>query len=113
MLIYHITPYADWAAAQKSSSYEADSLVSQGFIHCSTRAQVIPVANNFYHGNQGLVLLAIDPSELSAGLVWENLEGGKEPFPHIYGPLNLDAVVQVLPFPPGPDGAFTLPENLA
>jgi uncharacterized protein (DUF952 family) len=113
MIICHITTQPDWETASSTGSYQADTLVSQGFIHCSTPVQVVPVANRFYHASKDLVLLLIDPDKLTAGLVWENLEGGEEQYPHIYGPLNLDAVLQVVPFPPGPDGSFSLPDNLA
>jgi len=110
--IYHITSQTDWDDAQKTGGYRADSLDSQGFIHCSARHQVVAVANHFYRGRDGLVLLAIELDKLIPAVVWENLEGGQEQFPHIYGVLNLDAVVQVVPFPPGVDGAFDLPPSL-
>ena len=110
--IYHITEKTVWDEAQAAGVYQADTLRTEGFIHCSTHEQVIPVANRFYQGRLGLVLLAIDPEKLSAALVWENLEGGKEAYPHIYGPLNLDAVIDEVPFPPEPDGSFQLPDNL-
>jgi uncharacterized protein (DUF952 family) len=110
--IYHITEKTVWEEAQAAGAYQADTLRTEGFIHCSTRTQVIPVANRFYHGRKGLVLLAIDPEKLNSALVWENLEGGKEAFPHIYGALNLDAVIKVAPFPSEHDGSFQFPENL-
>jgi uncharacterized protein (DUF952 family) len=79
----------------------------------------VGVANTFYHGQRGLVLLVIDPSQLQAELKWEPpaepepthaREG--ELFPHIYGPINLDAVIEILAFEPDEDGNFTLPEAL-
>jgi uncharacterized protein (DUF952 family) len=109
-IIYHITTENDWTAAQSTGSYQADTLTAEGFIHCSTRQQVVPVANRFYHSQPGLVLLAVDIGRLNSGLIWENLEGGQEQFPHIYGPLNLDAVLHVTEFNPKPDGTFVLPE---
>jgi uncharacterized protein (DUF952 family) len=78
------------------------------------------VANTFYRGQDGLVLLVIDPSKLAPALKWEPpaepepthaREG--ELFPHIYGPLNLDAVGRVLPFEPNTDGTFSLPSELS
>jgi uncharacterized protein (DUF952 family) len=111
-MIYHITPRADWDAALRAGRYTADSLASQGFIHCSTREQVIGVADAFYAGRSGLVLLCIDEGQLGAPLVYENLEGGEALFPHLYGPLNLEAVVHVADFAPGAEGRFTLPAGV-
>lgn len=126
-LIIHLAPSDVWLAAigpaglcrGKKGAYRADSLSTQGFIHCSKPSQIVSVANTFYRGQHGLVLLVIDPSILEADLKWEppaepetNHTRTGELFPHVYGPLNLDAVVKVLPFEPGTDGAFSLPLEL-
>lgn len=66
-----------------------------GFIHCSFADQVDGVARAVFAGADGLVLITIDPSLVKAEVRYENLEGGSELFPHIYGPLNVDAVVEV------------------
>jgi len=97
-MIYHITRLTDWQAALASGSYQADSLTSQGFIHCSKHEQVLQVGSAFFKSQQGLVLLVIDPLRVRAEIRYENLEGGPELFPHIYGPLNIDAVTEVQPF---------------
>ena len=81
----------------------------EGFIHCSTRDQVIQVANARFRGQSGLVLLLIDSDKVTAEIIDENLEGGPQLFPHIYGELNTDAVAQVAEFAPDADGFFTLP----
>lgn len=119
MMILHITPRADWHAAQIAGEYGAASLEGEGFIHCSTAAQVIDVANALYRGQRDLALLVIDPARLTADLRWEPpahpgaLANAQEPsgetFPHLYGPLNLDAVIRVIDFPPREDGTFNLP----
>ena len=118
--ILHLASNNAWLAAVKDGIYHADSLSTEGFIHCSKASQIVGVANTFYHGQQGLVLLVIDPSKLEAELKWEPpaepepthaREG--ELFPHLYGPLNLDAVVNVITFEPDADGIFTLPDALA
>jgi uncharacterized protein (DUF952 family) len=104
----------------KKDAYKADSLFTQGFIHCSKPSQIVEVANTFYRGQRGLVLLVIDPAKLAAELKWEppaepapaHARAG-DLFPHLYGALNLDAVIQVVAFEPGADGNFTLPELLA
>jgi uncharacterized protein (DUF952 family) len=110
MDIFHITPKTTWEQAVSTGSYLADSLSTEGFIHCSTREQVLATANRFYHGQPGLVLLEIDPACLDACVKHENLEGGAALFPHIYGALNLNAVVRVFPFVPNMDGNFSFPE---
>jgi uncharacterized protein (DUF952 family) len=115
--IYHITRREDWLAAQAAGEYRADSLAAQGFIHASTVAQVADTADRFYRGEDGLVLLCIDSSRLSAPVKREaaSPEGHAADaglFPHIYGPLNIDAVVQVLDFPCRVDGTFELPAAL-
>ena len=109
--IYHITTAADWQAALAAGAYTADTLAGEGFIHLSTGAQVIGTANRFFRGRPGLVLLAVDPARLLAELRYEESEPGQR-FPHLYGPLNLDAVVAVAPLDPAPDGTFALPHNV-
>ena len=116
-MIFHITTQLAWDDAQKSGEYRAASLLTEGFIHCSTLAQVLPVANNFYSRQDGLILLTIEDTLLSSDLKWEAPSGGTPPpgvpegdqFPHIYGPINLDAVVDVVVLVSNPDGTFNLP----
>jgi uncharacterized protein (DUF952 family) len=118
-LIYHITSSLSWKAAQKDGLYSADllpseGLASQGFIHCSKVDQILRVANTFYANQPGLVILAIDPSKLKPQVRWEpGTDKADELFPHIFGPLNLEAVVQVFDFEPNPDGIFHLPISLS
>lgn len=111
-LILHITQAAAWQAAQRAGSYPEPPLAPQGFIHCSRPDQVIRVANYVFHGWQDLVLLCIDTNLLNATLDPAGLEEGEEDFPHIHGQINLDAVVEVVDFPPDEDGTFDLPESL-
>ena len=118
--VLHLTSNDAWLAAAKEGGYRTDSLSTEGFIHCSKPSQIVDVANSFYRGQNGLVLLVIDPSKLEAELKWEppaepepsHARAG-ELFPHLYGPLNLDAVVNVLKFEPTPDGTFSLPPELS
>ena len=105
-MILHLTTAVAWAAAREAGAYTADSLQSEGFIHCSEPRQALWVANTRFRGRTDLVLLHIDPARLTAPVRYENLEGGKEQFPHIYGPLNVDAVVGADPFPCTNDGSF-------
>jgi uncharacterized protein (DUF952 family) len=88
-------------------------LAGPGFIHCSKAGQILRVANLVFAGQHGLVLLEIDPGRLTSLLRWEpGADLATELFPHIYGPINLDAVLHVIDFEPGPDGKFHLPKSL-
>ncbi len=109
-LILHITTRSRWEQARAAGSYRGDTLETQGFIHGSRPHQVVAVAEALFRGRTDLVLLCIDGAKVRAEIQEENLEGGQERYPHIYGPLNLDAVLEVLDFPPRPDGSFDLPE---
>jgi uncharacterized protein (DUF952 family) len=107
--IVHICSQEDRQTAQVGGEYRADSLEAEGFIHCSHPEQVIGVANRYYSGRSDLLLLWIDPAKLAAELRWEPSEG--EIYPHLYGPLNLEAIIQVSAFPPDGDGIFrSIPE---
>ncbi len=108
--IYHITARNSWQAARERGEYSPGSLPMEGFIHCSRWDQVTRVANAFYHGQAGLVLLEIATGQLVAKVRWEpGTDKPDELFPHIYGSLNLEAVRRVLEFPPALDGTFSLP----
>jgi len=118
-MIFHITSRTDWEAAQARGEYIAESLATEGFIHCSTISQVIPVANNFYKGQNDLLLLQIEPTLLSSTLKWEAPSGGTPPpgvpegdqFPHVYGLINLNAVVNVIELVTDSNGQFSLPKE--
>jgi uncharacterized protein (DUF952 family) len=117
-MILHITSRAEWKAAQERGEYQAPSLETEGFIHCSTEKQVAQVANAFYRGQTDLVLLNIDEAKLKPELKWEAPAGPPAPgisesdsFPHIFGPINLDAVASVLDFAADPaSGTFSPPQ---
>jgi uncharacterized protein (DUF952 family) len=111
--ILHITTAQAWQQAQAIGEYRAESLDAEGFIHCSTPAQVCEVGYRYYRGQRGLILLAINPEHLRAPLMYEgpqDLSYGY--YPHIYGAINLDAVVGVLPFEPDGSGHFALPDQI-
>jgi uncharacterized protein (DUF952 family) len=109
-LIFHITQRQQWESAQVIGSYRGDTLDTEGFIHCSKLGQVVEVANRFYAGQSGLVLLSLAIARLQAELRYEAADGDE--FPHLYGVLNLDAVERVIDFEPTPAG-FELPPELA
>ncbi len=117
--ILHIISRDAWESARQSAEIRAPSLDSQGFIHFSTAEQIVRVADKHYRGVGGLVALIVDVDKLTAPLRWEppdmpgeNIPPTGELFPHLYGPLNIDAVRAAVDFPPNPDGTFTLPSAL-
>jgi uncharacterized protein (DUF952 family) len=75
--------------------YQCASLQAEGFIHCCTENQLAGVLQRYYQGATGLKLLTINPALLSAELVFENTIGGEEKFPHVYGPINMSAVIEI------------------
>lgn len=135
-LIFHITARDAALAARQSGEYRPESLTREGFIHLSGPHQVLEVANRFYVGQTGLVLLVVDPARLKATLKYEapvhpaaakdedfspserlnsdrklNTTDTSNVFPHLYGPLNFDAVLAIHDFSPNPDGIFSLPNS--
>ena len=109
--IYHIAAAADGEQARRDGQYTMSTrgltLAEQGFIHASTAGQVAAVANAFYRGEPDLLLLVIDPGLVTAEIRYEHVPGQAEPYPHVYGPLNTEAVIETRPFEPGPDGEFS------
>lgn len=109
--ILHITSKKAWLQARERGSYRHESLETEGFIHCSHPAQVIATANRFFCGQRELVLLEILPSLVRAEIKEESVPLHGD-FPHIYGELNLDAVVRIINFEPNENGDFELPQEL-
>ncbi|CCQ51712.1 DUF952 domain-containing protein [Crocosphaera watsonii WH 8501] len=105
-MIFHITTPETWETAQLINKYESTSLEKEGFIHCSTKSQVINIANTFYSDYEQLIVLEINPDKLLAEIKWESpvhpnpdLEyniNDTEKLPHVYGVINLDAVEKII-----------------
>ena len=116
----HLTNSANWIEAQQQGFITAPSLAAEGFIHCSTEHQMSAVANKYYRGATDMVLVHIDPAALTSPLRWEppaHIDGSpslpnETLFPHIYGVINLEAVIRVIDFPLNLDGSFDLPAQL-
>jgi len=92
-LIVHLCQRQDWLKSQPHGIYRSKSLGQEGFIHCSQPEQIVEVANRYYQGIPEMVLLWIAPHRVTSEIRWESANG--ERFPHIYGPINLDAVVNI------------------
>ncbi|HTE10628.1 MAG TPA: DUF952 domain-containing protein [Chitinophagaceae bacterium] len=94
-VIYHVTTAAEWEAAKKKGVYTTPSLQAEGFIHCSADdAQVAGVLQRYFSDKSDLVKLVIDTAKLSSRFIYEWSPSTADTFPHVYGPINLDAVIE-------------------
>lgn len=109
-MLFHICTDQEWQRARLAGSYVAEALDRDGFVHCSDPGTVHLPANRLYAERTDLVLLQIDPALLTVPVKWEpgvDEDPAGPWFPHIYGPIELDAVVAVHPFVPNAGGGFT------
>jgi uncharacterized protein (DUF952 family) len=110
-LIYKILSAADWEAAQRAGRFEGSADDRRdGFIHFSDGETVIGTARKYFAGQADLMLLAVDPTRL-ADLRWERSRDDAL-FPHLYGPLDLDAVTRADRLPDDLDAADAIVELL-
>ena len=93
-IIYHIVSSQNWDGQETSTDYEAESLQTEGFIHLSRKEQVNGVLNRYYQHIPDLLLLRVDSAKLTHELRYE-ASTNNELFPHLYGPLNKDAIVEI------------------
>jgi uncharacterized protein (DUF952 family) len=110
--IYHIALLSDIERAGRVGEYIPPTFESDGFIHCSYGNQVKAVADAFFRGHEDLALVEIDPASVVSRIVDENLVGGKELYPHIYGSLPMSAVTSLRELVCQEDGSFKLPCNI-
>lgn len=96
-MIFHVTEKQSWENAVQQGFYEAPSLHTEGFIHNSKAEQVSGVLDRYYKGKNDLLLLHIDETKLISPLKYELALSVNEEFPHIFGPINIDAVVKTEP----------------
>ncbi len=94
-LIYHIATREDWDKARQQGFYESPSLKEEGYIHCSEDRQVSDVILRYFSSKNNLLKLTIDTEKLTSQLIWDWSNAIEDTFPHIYGPINLDAVILV------------------
>lgn len=102
-MLHHAATRADWDA-RSETHYEPAGLAGEGFVHCSTPAQLPATLGRYYAGRSDLVLLTLDVAALDADLIWEDTSGRGERFPHVYGPIPLPAIVAVEDLRVDPDG---------
>ncbi|MBW0432699.1 DUF952 domain-containing protein [Leptospira yasudae] len=114
--IYNLAAKKDYEAALQNGFYSTESLRTEGFIHSSKKNQVEDTANRIFSGRTDLVLLYVKTDRLKSPLKYEasdspkfSKEDGKNIFPHIYGPLNTDAIEKAVAILPDADGKFRFP----
>ncbi|MGK7888505.1 MAG: DUF952 domain-containing protein [Leptolyngbyaceae cyanobacterium] len=110
--MFHITSRPEIEQAKQKGAYAPQAFPQEGFIHCSYLHQMVGVANRLFRHQTNLVILEIDTNQLDCKIVDENLEGGTQLFPHIYGTLPLSAIVSIHDFPCDADGYFQIPPSL-
>ncbi len=103
-MIYHIAIQAEWDAQADGPTYVPARYRKDGFIHCSELQQLERVADYNFRGRSDLLLLEIAPTKLEPETRYE--QGGREKYPHIYGPINKDAISRTVAVPCNPDGLF-------
>ncbi|EPR11495.1 DUF952 domain-containing protein [Ruminiclostridium papyrosolvens] len=112
MIILHCMKENSWKKVKEKQSFGLDSIEAEGFIHCSSIGYFWRVAPNFKHIEEDLVLLCIETDKLQSKIRWEDGDNCGRYYPHIYGQINIDSVVHVLPFLKDINGDFIKNEEL-
>ncbi|MES2734590.1 MAG: DUF952 domain-containing protein [Bacteroidota bacterium] len=109
--LFHIVRKQDWLSGEDKPYYKPESLEKEGFIHLSTREQVIETARVYYKGAMDLLLLEVEISHADPVLKWESVPRSETAFPHYYGELPRTFVKKVYHFKPNHIGDFTFPSE--
>lgn len=105
IVLFHIATAAEWGN-RSTVDYRPAGLDVEGFVHCSAADQLVEVANRLFGGRTDLWVLTIDSASLAADVVWEDSYGTGTDYPHVYGPIELSAIVDVTALVPDRDGRF-------
>jgi uncharacterized protein (DUF952 family) len=109
-MIYKISPASAWREAERQGVYRGSADDRRdGYIHFSTASQLSETARKHYFGQTGLFLIAVDAGALGEDLRWE-ASRNDELFPHLYGELDLGAVISVQDLRARADGFHDVPE---
>jgi len=106
-LLFHITSQDQWRNYSTNGYIEPDSLQEEGFIHTSKGDQVEETANRLFSGEENILLLVIDPLRIQEPLKYETAENGLK-YPHIYGKISIDAVIDKIPISPDKSGKYNV-----
>ena len=105
MIIYTAT-CEEWDKIKGQTEFKSDDFYREGFIHCSYPQQTVWVLNKHFRNQEKVILLCIDPSRIKSKWVSEDLKENGEEFPHVYGDINVDAIIEVIHIQPSKDGLF-------
>jgi len=107
-LLFHITTKEGWKEAQEGGSYIPESLDTEGFIHCSSGDQLKETANRLFGDEDRILLLVIDASMIRDDVKYEKDEESGEKFPHIYGPISVNAIIDKIEVEANKSGKFNI-----
>jgi len=111
-IIYKIIPTEAWEQAVRADMFAGAPVdILDGYIHFSDPSQVVETAAKHFSGQADLMLVAVECARLGDALKWEPSRGGAL-FPHLYGPLPMEAVLSATALPLGPDGAHNFPDEI-
>lgn len=108
VIILHCLRESQWNKCRENIKYGEESIKACGYIHCSSIENFWRVAPNFENIKVPLLLLCIDTNKVKANIKWEDEDNCGREYPHIYGELNLDSVVKVVPLLKNEQGNFIL-----
>ncbi|HVM89637.1 MAG TPA: DUF952 domain-containing protein [Puia sp.] len=94
--IFHITTKAEWETAKRKGYYDTHSLKEEGFIHCSEDRQVSGVLQRYFQNKKNLIKLVVETDKLKSPFFFDWSVSVEDTFPHIYGPINIDAVKEIV-----------------
>ena len=109
-VIVHVTPGNYWENAKAKHYFLPESLKRNGYISCATEQQLADSAQFLYKDKLNQKILYIKQEKVTAQIVYEDIHETGQEFPHIYGALNVDAVIKVVDFKLSPSGQFDLPK---
>lgn len=104
--IYLLSSQKEYQQALSTGSLIRDSIEEEGFIHASPKSQLTRIANKYYTATEEPLILVVDKSKVTSPVKWEPATGGL--YPHIYGPLNTDAIVEAQPIALNDNGKYAL-----
>lgn len=109
--LFKVVSKTTWQAAEREGVFRGVGIdVADGFIHLSAAGQVVETVEKHFAGQTDLVLVSVDADALGETLKWEPSRGGAL-FPHVYGEISIEAVIEVVALPRSDDGTHEFPDD--